>query len=106
VSDDEFGRCCDCKLEYKIVIRVRQEWPPSEKHLLVIGQLAKAVHNPAVFISRETWNEPRPQNDRLILTNEGEGSTVGGYCVGDEDWNSWWVRGAVLRIVIPYCRLK
>jgi hypothetical protein len=72
VCDDEFGRCCDRKLEYKIVIRVRQEWPPSEKHLLVIGQLAKAVHNPAVFISRETRNEPRPQNDRLILKNEGD----------------------------------
>jgi hypothetical protein len=72
VRDDEFGRCCDRKLEYKIVIRVRQEWPPSEKHLLVIGQQAKAVQNPAEFISRETRNQAGPQNDRRILKNEGD----------------------------------
>ena len=72
MCDDECGRCCDRKLENKIIVWVGQEWPPSKKHLLVIGQLAKAVHNPAVFISRETRNEPRPQNDRLILKNEGD----------------------------------
>ncbi len=37
----------------------------------MIGQLAKAVHNPTEFISREPRNEARPQNDRLILKNEG-----------------------------------
>jgi hypothetical protein len=40
--------------------------------LLVIGQLAQAVHNPAELISRETRNEARPQNHRLILKNEGD----------------------------------
>jgi hypothetical protein len=72
MCNDESGRCCDRKLKDKIVFRVRQEWPPSEKHLLVIGQLAKTVHNPAEFISREMRNEARPQNDRFILENEGD----------------------------------
>jgi hypothetical protein len=72
VCDDECGRCCDRKLEDKIVVGVRQEWPPSKKYLLVIRQLAQAVHNPAEFISREMRNEARPQNDRLILKNEGD----------------------------------
>jgi hypothetical protein len=40
--------------------------------LLVIRQQAKAVHNPAEFIGREMGNETRPQNDRLILKNEGD----------------------------------
>jgi len=72
VCDDVCGRCCDRKLEDKIVVGVRQEWPPSEKHLLVIRQQAQAVHNPEEFISREMRNETRPQNDRLILKNEGD----------------------------------
>ena len=38
----------------------------------MIRQLAKAVHNPAEFISREMRKEARPQNDRLILKNEGD----------------------------------
>jgi hypothetical protein len=72
VCDDECGRCCDRKLENKIIVWVWQEWPPSEKHLLVISQLAKAVHNPAELISREMRKEARPQNDRLIFKNEGD----------------------------------
>jgi hypothetical protein len=40
--------------------------------LLVIRQLAQAVDNSAEFISRETRNETRPQNDRLILKNESD----------------------------------
>jgi hypothetical protein len=72
VCDDECGRCCDRKLENKIIVWIGQEWSPSEKHLLVIGQLAKAVHNPAELISREMRKETRPQNDRLILKNESD----------------------------------
>jgi len=72
VCDDECGRCCDRKLEDKIVIWVRQEWPPCEKHLLVIGQLAQTVHNPAELISRKMRQEAGSQNDRLILKNEGD----------------------------------
>ena len=34
--------------------------------------MAQTVHNPAEFISREMRNETRPQNDRLILKNEGD----------------------------------
>jgi hypothetical protein len=39
----------------------------------VIGQLAKAIHDPAKFLGRETRNKARPQNDRLILENESDG---------------------------------
>lgn len=72
MCDDECGRCCDRKLENKIIVWVGQEWPPREKNLLVIRQLAQTVHNPAEFISLEMRNETRPQNDRLILKNEGD----------------------------------
>ena len=38
----------------------------------MIRQQTQAVHNPAEFISREMGNETSPQNDRLILKNEGD----------------------------------
>ena len=38
----------------------------------MIRQQAQAVHNPAEFISREMGNVTKPQNDRLILKNEGD----------------------------------
>ncbi len=47
VCDDEWGRSSDRKFEDKIVIRVRQERSPCEKYLLVISQLAKAIHDTA-----------------------------------------------------------
>jgi hypothetical protein len=73
VCNDEFSRCGNGEFEDKIVVRVRQEWPPSIKNLLVIRQFAQTVHNLAEFISREMRNEARPQKDRFILKNEGDG---------------------------------
>ena len=72
MCDDECSRCCDRKFEHKIIIWIRQERPPSEEHLLVIGQVAQAVHNLAEFFRREMRNEARPQNDRLIFKNKGD----------------------------------
>lgn len=73
VGDDKRGGCGHCEFEDKIVVRVWKEWPPCEKHLLVVGEKTKAVHDFPDVPGRERGNETRPQQNRLIFKNKRNG---------------------------------
>ena len=73
MRDDKGSRSSDGDFKDKIVVGVWQERSPREKYLLVAGHLAKAINDPAEFPGREAWSKARPQHDRFILQNEGDG---------------------------------
>jgi hypothetical protein len=61
VGDDKRGGCGHGEFEDKIVVGIGKKWSPCEKHLLMVGEKAKAVHDFSDVPGSERGNEPRSQ---------------------------------------------
>ena len=77
VGDNMSGSCGDRQLKQYLVTRIGEGWSPSEKYLLMSRRSAQGIQISRNRFWRKTWNHTRPEQNILILQENGNGKRHG-----------------------------